>query len=361
MRATNATVMKADNKKLILSGIRKSMLSRVELSNTTGLTRAAVSMIVDDLLQNKIIAEEKTIVNGVGRPRTILQLNKDAYYAIGIDISRDHFSVGIVNFIGEVLCEEIYPNQEKEETISQIILLIHKQIKKQKITREKICGIGITCPGPVDYKKREILNPPNFDSWHYELIGERIEEETGILTYLENVSNASALCEKCYGVAKNSVCFLSIIVDDGIGSGIVIGDKIFRGTNELGHTSINFAGPKCQCGNTGCLEKYASIPAILAQTPYQTWKQVVESDNLELIQKEAMFLGSAIANANNLFDFEMIVINGDICYKSESLIEYLKEDIHAKTITKKNVRVINSSVNSRALRAGSVVLNHCFL
>ena len=307
--ATNSGIMKEKNKRLIINLIRKSEISRADIAKITNLTKASVSIITDDLIKSGIIYESASNEKGVGRKPINLKLNPDFLYAVGINLTRSYIEAGIVDIEGNILFREKLDVYPKNDAIKNLIACVEKLISDSKIPIECIYGIGVTAPGPVDSANTTILNPVGFEEWHYENIGLRLKNSFNKNIFLENISGGLALCEKYYGVAKDLNDFLLLKISDGIGAGIISGDKLLRNASEFGHTSIDHNGTQCKCGNKGCVERYASIPAILENTEYKTWEQVVQSNDEKLIKEEADYLSCAIINAVNLFGFESIILS----------------------------------------------------
>ncbi len=359
-QGTNAAIMRKRNKKTILALINSRPVSRAEIAKITGLTRAAVTIIIDELISQGYILEEPTKKATVGRQPTLLSFNGENRYSVGINIQRTCFHVGISNLNGKVIREERFEILLPEEFFSCIKEIVENQIVETGIRREEIYGIGVATPGPIDTKVRKILNPPNFNSWHNVSVAERLQECLGYEVYHENVSNASALAEMYYGTAKESYNFMTLLVDEGIGSGIVLNHQLFGGINELGHTSICYDGVLCECGNRGCLEKYASIPMILAGTGYSSWKEAVDADDTLLIEKEAEYLSTAITSANNLFDLDMLILCGDLCYCPEKLKTLISETVAQRRLHNKVVQIREGQVNSRSLVAAALVIHEFF-
>lgn len=357
-RATNASSMKEQNRRLILSLINSGEHSRADISRATGLTKAAVTMIVDELIQNGYVSEYECNHTGIGRKPLYLKLNSDSAYAIGINITRHHYEVGIINLCGEVLCEERQRIANPKTTINSILKILNEQIKKHGIDNGKILGTGITTPGPVDYRSNTILSPPNFEDWH-NLTLDFISN-----IHLENIANANALCEKYFGSCADTDNYIMLIINEGIGSGIVINNKIYRGNsgkgNEIGHISIDINGKKCECGNIGCLEKYASIPSILENTSYSSWQDVIESNDITLIEKEADYLSCATATVVNLFDISTILLGGDVGYKGELIGKLLSEKLSNKVITGCELNIIPIEKKSGVLSAGCIIIDDFF-
>ena len=361
-RGTNSNLMKESNKKLVLNLIRQSEFSRADISRETGLTKAAVTIIADELIKNNIVFENEPLPQGVGRRPVKLSINYNSFYAVGINISRSKYNVGIINLNGDVLISESGRTENPEILIKKLNKIVENQIKSLNIEEENLLGIGITTPGPVNYKENKILCPPNFRQWH----NISIKESDFILPVsLENVANAYALSEKYFGVCQKDDNYLLLLVDEGVGSGIIVEGKIYRGNkglgNELGHNSIDYRGLACECGNCGCLEMYASIPNILAGTLHESWNAVVDKNDVAIMKKEAEYLASGLTNALNLFDFDKIIIAGDIAYKPKMLIKRLKGLINERVITKTDIEIKVSPEQNNIKIAGSIIINTFYL
>ncbi len=364
VKGTNSAIMKEKNKKLILGMIRKERCSRAAIAERTGLTRASVTMLVEELIADGFVLETEAQYSGVGRRPINLELCPEGGLAIGVALTRNGWSVGMTDLCGQLIQPEKHGSVKHpvNEVLQQIAEAIKQLVKIKENSR--ILGVGVASPGPVDYRMNQILNPPNFGAWHGAEIGKRLSEMCGVAVRLENVSNASALAEAYFGECTNEENYCYLIVDEGIGSGIVVNGKLYRGKNgygsELGHTSIDYKGRACECGNIGCLEKYASIPAVLTGTSYQTWQEAVDAQDENLIQKEAGYLSGALVNLINLFDLNKIILGGDLAYQGEWISEQVSEQVNRRIITNNLVKISAGKRLDKTVVAASVALNSLF-
>lgn len=366
MRGINAVLMKENNKKLILNLIRQGNYSRADLAKEMKLTKATLSILTDEMLQEGLIYEEPAEdYNGVGRRPTYIRIHDNSKYVIGIDFARAGYRTGLFNLGGKALVVEKhkYSSDNADDNLNDMCKIIDKY--KKMVSADALLGVGVAAPGPLDYKTGTILNPTNFDVWHNYRIVEKLSELCQLPVRLDNISNAMAIAERYFGYCKKENDFAYIYVDEGIGSGIVVDGKIYRSQygygNELGHISIDFNGKKCSCGNRGCLEKYASVPAILENTKYGSWNEVIENKDNALILKEAEYLGSGIVSMLNLFDLATIVIGGSISESESNIIDLISEKVNKQAIWHHVVRVVPSKVeHERALAGASVALSKFF-
>lgn len=362
-RGTNASLMKEHNRKLILNLIRRKPCSRAEVAKHIGLTKASVTILVDELLKDGFLTEAESDYRGVGRRPIILQLQPDAGYAIGVSISRRFWRVGLTNLNGRLLCVTAGTVQtEARRQIRQIATEIERMLAS--VDNRRILGIGVAVPGPVDYRKGIILTPPNFSAWHHYPVAAQLSEMTGYPVWLENISNASALAEGYFGtcVGEENYCYL--IVNEGIGSGLVSGGKIYRGENgygnELGHTSIDWRGRICECGNIGCLEKYASIPALLDGTELESWQEVIDGRFRTLMEQQADYLACALINLIHLFDLTKIILGGDLQYGASVFAPILSERVNARLLTGSRAEICGAAELDSAVQAAAIALNTLF-
>ena len=244
----NAEYTKEYNRRMFLRILRTTPMSRADIARRMGLTRAATSLIADELMSEGLIEETTASATSRGRTPVPLTLRHDAGYAVGVYLNRDGCTAGVVDMCGTVLAKERLllegtGNWEKLEILANAIDAMQRRLK---IPQEKMVGIGVSAPGPLDGEGGRILNPPRFDMWHYAELGSILRQRLGLSVYLEN--NASCLAR--YNQGKPEACgsenFLLLLVDSGVGSGVVTHGKILKGagyfTSELGHTSIDYKG-----------------------------------------------------------------------------------------------------------------------
>lgn len=352
--ATNAAVMRASNRKLILDLIRRGPVSRAELAEHTQLTRASITQIVDELLDAGLVepctdVPDTSIASATspGRRRTLLRLRHNARFVFGVHITRRYCQVGVVDLYGDVLSStELFLTGC---TPDQVADAIAEQIRMQSVSlhlpKDDILGIGISAPGPVDHRQGIILNPPNFDAWHNTPICDMLAARTGFATLLEKDTNARALEEKYFGAAANVSAFMLVQIDEGVGSGVVIHDTLYRGARglgtEIGHTTIRYDGPTCRCGGRGCLENYLRIPALLYGSRFATWEQLTENasdtDAAQLLDAAAEYLTAALVNAINLYDLERVILSGEVATCPQPLLDRVNPLVCARVLSRATV------------------------
>ena len=334
VRAINSSVMKQSNRKMVLGWIRRRPISRAELSDCTQLTRASITQIVNELMEDGLVTETESVGrNRLGRKQTQLAIVKDAMYIAGVNLRRRGYDLGVLNLAGEVLWQRSGATlgREVRAVLDEIAAQLREGVRALQIPPERFYGVGVGAPGPLDRSSGVILNPPDFAPWHNVPIVQQLRERTGWNVYLENISNAHALEELYFGIGRDGVQnFMLLRVDEGVGAGIVLGGCLFGGSRgqcpEIGHVSIDRNGPLCACGRRGCWERYISFPAVLRGTAFTGWPQVIDSLGSDpeadaLFAQVAEDLAFEIANIINVFGLDRIVLSGNFVYGGEKLAE----------------------------------------
>lgn len=297
MRADNQAKNKMKNKNLILKQIiTGGSISRIDLAKFTGLTKMTVTNIVNELTAEKLICEKNEQNNHqVGRNPIMLTAKNDNYI-IGIYLNRDYIEVLAGDICGSI-SDNIRTNlsAETEESINEkISRSVDALLKKYK----RVHGIGVSAIGPVDSENGIILNPPNFFDIENYNIKEYLCGRYSLPVYVDNDMNTSAVAEKYWGYASDVSDFIYLGASNGIGAGIVMNGKLCkRAAGEIGHVSVNINGPKCRCGNRGCLEMYASIGKDFSgENPGQICAYLAEGSVtlMNLFNPEAIYLGHRI-------------------------------------------------------------------
>lgn len=344
-KAANSLYLKRLNRLKILQHLRREPCSRADLARKTGLSRAAITILTEELLGQRFLLETGTIRSEAGRRPMLLKLNENRYHTVGVSIARDKTSVGLVDFEGRTLrTMEVTTEGDAEQAIDATASAIRTLLREDG---GPILGIGVIAPGPLDIHRGVLLQPPNFEKWRGVAVGPMLQQALGLPVCLENNPNALAIAERNYGCGPTFESMMVLTVDSGIGAGIILQGGIYRGVggfgNEVGHTSINIDGPRCDCGNYGCLELYAARQAYLRTAaqmtpPRHSWSDIVEgalygnSQCGALLELEANYLGQAIVNVLNLLELEAVVLSGDVVYKPELLLTALRKRVDSRAM-----------------------------
>ncbi|GJQ48250.1 glucokinase [Candidatus Kuenenia stuttgartiensis] len=299
-------------------------------------------------------------------------------YIIGVDLGGTNLKAGIVGRDGNILYQfSIKTNAHAESQVisHQICELIAGIIKNVRIEKSDILGIGLGSPGLIDKKGETILFSPNLSKWRDIPIKKIISDTFGLPCILENDANAAAWGEKWVGAGKDVSSLVMLTLGTGIGGGIILDNKLWRGINntagEIGHMSIQTDGPLCNCGNYGCIEVYASAPgmvrrfrellesgkaSLLKKDEEITAKRIneaaVQGDgaSLSIIEETGRYLGIAIVNIIHILNPGAVVLSGGLIGSGELLMRPVKRTIEERVLkaSYKDTKILFSQLGTDA-------------
>ncbi len=274
------------NRQIILNYIReRGPISRADIARATALQRSTVSLIVDELSQLGFVQEIWGESSG-GRPPKLLSLKTSKAIALGIDLGKRRTIVGTCDLSGQILEQkEFSTGSSSTKTIDRIIDAGNYFVQK---TAGSIEGVGLSVPGLVDSADGKVLRIPHLD-WHEPDLAHKIEDALGLRVHMENDANAVALAELWLGRPEisNVRDFIVVLIDKGIGTGVVFDGQIYRGKNgvagEFGHMTIGENAPiDCSAGKDDCWEAFASERAAMARYQRNAGDEAIE--NLEFLE-----------------------------------------------------------------------------
>lgn len=318
-------------------------------------------------------------------------------FAIGIDIGATTIKGGIVDAEeGRIILHKKVDTlalQGPKAVLRQLIFLIKELMLERK--QNTFYGIGIGAPGIVEENTGVVKNPPNFSDWSEVNIGEILFKEFQLPIKVGNDANVAALGEARFGAGVNYKNFLFVIWGTGVGGGIILDGKIFHGpyggAGEIGHTTIDYNGPVCNCGNRGCVESYIGqrylsertrIKLKLLNDPFKESKILkLVNGNFDLIEpyvislaaqqgdefaknimlEAAELLGIALASILNVLDLRTVILGGGISDSGEYVINQIQKTLRERTL--KSIRndtiVLKAKLGNSAgiLGAASLVTN----
>ena len=345
---TDMLSVKSANRALILQCLRRRHISRIDISKETNLSKAAVTILTNDMVKEGLLKEngvDETLAATVGRRPILLGIVPDYRYAVGVGLHRKRIAVNLVNLnlqqldlVETGLACFRYPDQVVGWICSQIKSLV----AKHELDWCKMLGIGVSSPGPLDYKNGIIFNPPNFELFANYPIAERLTAQLGKPVSLENNSVVLAITDYLSSSLESFSQVMFITIMEGIGTAILSRGKVMRGfggfTGELGHSSVDINGIQCTCGNKGCLEQYVSLAALRQRFNFESYAKLVDDAYsgygyaLNIIAFIAEYLGCAIANAANILDLDAVVLHGDFNYRPEMLVDRIKKIVHSRSV-----------------------------
>ena len=322
------------NRRIVLNLIRKHQpISRADLSRQSGLQRSTVSVITEQLLEERWVIEGAVGHAARGRKPTFLHLNGEKAGIIGIDIRPGITMLGLAGLDLDFLAQESMPTAHKPEKFAtELIGRIRRVMSSHPDVSYE--GIGISLPGRVDSTSHQLVFAPNL-GWGKVDLKTPLEKATGLPVELENAANACALAELWSGRHPENVRnIVAVTVSEGIGVGMVLNGQLVRGSTglagEFGHVVLMEDGPKCHCGNQGCWEvcgsnsaavRYymeavsRSSKAALSSLTFDDILRLVEHGEpkaIEALDRMAHHLGAGLAMLMTSLAPDIIVLIGDV-------------------------------------------------
>ncbi len=389
-RADQESVRKV-NASLVLNALRLyAPISRAELAANTKLNRSTISNIVNVLIEDGLVLELDTMESKIGRPGIALTLKPDGGAMIGVEIGVGFTSVILTDFVANIIWRERIEysyTQPQITTLSEAEELIDQAIHFAQNRNLRLLGIGLGIPGLVDVPKGELLFAPNL-GWKNVPLRLMWNQRFNLPIYVENEANLGALGEYYFGVGRNVDNFIFINSDVGLGGGIIIDGKLFKGgrglAGEIGHIQRDSQGELCGCGRRGCWETQVgpqialervkraieSKPdhALLKKTNGDldqiTFDQVIkcalngEPFCLSVIEEIGKNLGAGIADLANIFNPEMVVIGGAFSDGQAILLPAIEETttLEALPAIRKDMHIVFSVHGKDACVLGAIAI-----
>ncbi|MFP3916386.1 ROK family transcriptional regulator [Lysinibacillus telephonicus] len=356
----NQHVVKKKNKELVLRTITSlAPLSRADIAQNSGLNKATVSSLVNELIDEEFIYESGPGESSGGRRPVMLLFNERAGYSIGIDIGVNYILGVVTDLMGNIIFEKniTVRNLSFKEHISLVKETIHILIQNTPQSRYGVIGIGIGVPGIVD-KSGKVLHAPNLN-WKDVNLKEILEQEFDYPITIENEANAGAYGEMRFGVGQDCTNILYVSNGIGIGLGIILNGELYRGINgyagESGHMVIVANGEKCTCGNLGCWEAYASEHALLKNaencgiSSNPTLEELIQkaeeknTDTIELFQDIGFYIGTGVSNLIKTFNPQKIIIGNRLAMAKHLLEKPIVDSVRKQALIYHQADIIDFS------------------
>jgi glucokinase len=312
-------------------------------------------------------------------------------FAVGVDLGATTVKTGLVAPNGAIVYQNKFPTNGwlgPQAVFAQIKISVDDALTHSPSTN--ISGIGIGAPGVVD-NEGSVKSPPNIKDWHSVRLGNEIHQLFPTLRVeVENDANTAAIAEAKFGAGKQHPNFLFVIWGTGVGGGIILDKHLYRGPSggagEIGHISVDFNGPECNCGNRGCVEAYVGQRYLSNRTaqklqshPGSKILQLAEGnltkiepriisqaahdgDALarEILTEAGTLLGVALAGVMNTMDLRISIIGGGLSEAGDFVIRAIEESVRARVLKplQPEIRVLQSLLGNNAgiLGAAGLVL-----
>lgn len=288
---------------------------------------------------------------------------------LGLDIGGTKIAGGLLTCAGELVAREELPTEQERgfaHSSGRMTRTVEALLEHGRRKGAEIIGIGACAPGPMDVQKGILHNPPNLEGWENLALRDMLEKRFGIETYMDNDANAAGLAEALWGAGRGYDHVFYATVSTGIGTGIILNRRILHGKNgmagEGGHVTIQFedSDALCKCGNTGCIESYASgtsvakrakrklealphKPPLLEKETGGDWdglsmkhiaSAAIQGDAFSqgIIQEAGTHLGIWLGSIVSVLDPDIIIIGGGVAQVGDTLFEAIRKELPRRTI-----------------------------
>lgn len=380
----------------VLEQIRQTQpATRRSLSEQTGLSVARIHTLVSWLIDRHLVVEEPLQGGTPGRPAVALHVNPNAGRVCGLDIGGQHSRAVLSDLAGNVLAATVWPSEatpDRRVILDNLAHLIQTVCQEGGIEPENLGGIGVGVRGIVDTRTGVVLGWPNTPAWSVAWAGLDVPAEFGRrlghdLIVVDDSVRAMGLTALRYGPARGCRNFLYVFLGSGVGSGIFVDGRPYRGSRgiagEIGHVTIDDEGPWCSCGSRGCLETFASASGVLRRLqerladvrsasilrePYErgqlglsdlvTAAQAGDKLAFQVLDETGAYVGKVLATALNLLGPELIVLGGPLTQDSGVILQAVQRQVrlHALQHLSSEVRVVYDDQGDLAGARGAALL-----
>lgn len=311
--------------------------SRADLARLAGVTRGTIGNIVGALLTAGLLEEGQARAGQVGKPAVPLWFTADGALTAVVTIDASGVEAGLVNARGEVLARVDAPLPASTATVAATrAAIVDSLVEVAATTSADLLGVGIALPGVYDPVNRVVLGSTPVPALVGDWLPSAAEQALGLPTVIENDSCVQALGERWFGEGRGRGTFASLQTGYGLGVGMVIDDHLYRGSNrraaEFGHVCVVMDGERCVCGLYGCWESIATLRWLRraaaeaglpdAETMTAATLTAHGATNpaaAELLDTYADHLAVGIANLQQVFAPEVVILHGDAAGGGETL------------------------------------------
>jgi len=362
-------LIKRINTAIVLEFIlRGAPLSRAQISEQSGLNKATVSSLVQDLIDGSLVREIGTGKSSGGRKPVMLEFIALSGFAIGIDLGVNYIRGVLTDLRGNIVAERTSSLREivPEAAIDQLCACIETLIAEAPESPYGIVGIGVGVPGLVD-DNGIILFAPNL-KWRDVPLQRLLTERFSLPVTIDNEANMGALGEQKFGAGRSISNLIYVSVGIGIGTGLILHKTLYKGASgfsgEMGHLSVEAHGKSCTCGNRGCWEMYASEQALLEQASSLGFEDLEglltaaaegRQDVLALFSGIGEYLGIGIANIVNVFNPDAVIIGNRMSQARPWLENALRQTVTQRALGfhLRKVQILFADLGERSSMLGA--------
>jgi predicted NBD/HSP70 family sugar kinase len=358
----------------------EAVISRAEIARRTGLSRSTVSQLVSDLQADGLVVERAgaaVVYNEHGgRPPILLSFEPSSGAAVGIDFGHSHVRVAVSDLASNLLAERrlgLDTDHDAEDGLDAAAQLVTQTLAEAGVDRARVVGAGVGLPGPIEQPAGVVGSAAILPGWVGVSAAQEMRRRLELPIAVDNDANLGALAEAAFGAARNTRDLVYIKVSSGIGAGLILNGRLYRGSaglaGELGHRIVDPAGPVCRCGNRGCLETVASAGALVARLRPVHGDDLTVDGMLALaragdeparavIAEAGRAIGRAVADLLNVLNPELVVVGGELADAGELLLDGVRDAIAGCALppAAEHARLVTGVLGLRAPVLGAVAL-----
>ncbi|MGQ9786442.1 MAG: ROK family transcriptional regulator [Anaerolineae bacterium] len=380
-RKATRELTKLHNRRLVFTTIYNARhVSRADIARLTDLTPTTVSNVVAELLERRLVIEDGMALLPRGKPPAMLQVNKDAYHMLCLDLAKASFQGALINLRGEILHQRSIHLRGRvgDAALAVAFELIDSLLP---IASSPILGIAVGAPGIIDPDEGIVHRAVNFE-WHNLPLRQMFQERYHVPVYIANASHAAVLAEYTFGRRRNVPDLVVVKVGYDVGAGIILNGEPFLGhrfgAGEIGHMVVVENGERCMCGNFGCLETVASSRAIVKRaqaiardnpsSPLHKFAPKLEEMDIRavlrayeagesalqpVVAEVGHYLGIAIANLVSVLSVPYVLIAGSVSNFGQPLLNAITEEVYTRSLAR---TVSQTTIETASLGAEIVLL-----
>lgn len=360
-RIKNATV-------LLHLLLKQGGISRVKLSRMAGLTKTTVSSIINEFITLGIVEESTTVSTGnVGKVPIPLYIRTDSVYTIGAHLGRQKVKTVLMDARMNIISREkglSYEGLSPKGVLKRLFLSIENSMKDAEKHNIKVGAIGIGVPGPLDAQTGIVRHPPKFKKWKDVPLGKILHERYKLPVWIENDANVGVLAEKWHGGGKDLKNFVYVLVNEGIGAGVVIDNELYQGAydyvGEIGHTLFY------DHGKLRYLEDISGVDILIKKVRSRglDTKDIKEIFNLlkkndkvtnSIVKQLATWIGAAVIDVIHIIGPEAVFIGGKMAVLGDALIQPIREIVSMYLFGDQKVDVRLSEISEDAVAIGAAI------
>lgn len=388
----NRNFITISEKKLVDLVRKHGETTKASLVYYTDYSRTKITGCIDSLLNKRILVANSNTEYSGGRRSKTFSLNGSLALVAGADIGATSIDLGIADFSGKLIARYAETASVRDgpiKILGRVCSLLARMLRESNLGSDKMSGIGIGVPGPVDFSVGALVSPPIMPGWdEYPIIQTVQQWFPSANVVVDNDVNVMALGEIHQGAGQGNDNLIFVKIGTGIGAGIICEGRIYRGTNgcagDIGHISVSKSGTLCHCGNIGCLEAVAGGPAIArraldaAQSGrssillkyYEKNGKVLRAEDvgqaasegdalaIEIIRESGQSIGDVLASLVNFYNPQMIVIGGGVTHLGNLLLSSVRQAVlqRSTALATRDLRIVFSEIGADAGVIGAVNL-----